>query len=190
MTSSHCWLSLRGATAQNVTRRLTIASLIRSASASQRSSRYSSSAPSAPNTIAPPSVSYRATPIANIPTLTLPTLDIFVLASSSLSAPTVAVPTTASTEELFNLFMQTYMGNIKNQAQAWVQVLTFPVLVEPKEQSLKARFLNIYFGKLHMDYYWFCQQYKDHFNSTRANKENCTLFAPSFLQIGINTYWI
>ena len=42
--------------------------------------------------------------------------------------------------------MQTYIDIGKNQAQTPVQALTLPVLVEPKEQPLKARFFNLYFG--------------------------------------------
>ena len=40
-----------------------------------------------------------------------------------------------------------------------------------------------------MDCYWFCQQCEDEFNTDRANGDNRTLFAASFLREGINTCW-
>ena len=43
------------------------------------------------------------------------------------------------------------MYTIKNQAQALVQAPAPPLLVEPKEQPLKARFRDLYFGKLYLD---------------------------------------
>ena len=64
-----------------------------------------------------------------------------------------------------------------------------PALVEPKEQSVKARFLDLYFGKSHLDCYWFCQQYQDHFDTARANRDNRTPFATFFLRDGISPRW-
>ena len=180
---------LRGAAAQIVAIRLAAAGPIRSANGSQRSYRSSSSAPSKPNTTIPPSVSPRATSIAIVATPILPAPDAPVLAFSSLSAPAIAVPAPASIEELFKLFMQTYMDTVKNQAQAPVQAPTPPVSVESKEQPLKARFPDLYFGKLYLDCYWFCQQFEDHFDTARANGKNRTPFAASFLWDGISTCW-
>ena len=64
-----------------------------------------------------------------------------------------------------------------------------PVLVEPEEQPLKARFSDLYFGKSHLDCYRFCQQCKDYFDIARANGENYTPFAASFFSDGISTRW-
>ena len=65
--------------------------------------------------------------------------------------PSLVPAPPASTEELFKLFMQTYMDIVKNQAhvQAPVQVSTTPV--EPKKQPLKACFPNLYFGQSHLN---------------------------------------
>ena len=101
----------------------------------------------------------------------------------------IASTSLAFTEELFKLFMQTYMDTIKIQAPALVQAPASPVLVEPKEQPLKARFPDLYFGKLYLDCYWFCQQFEDHFDTARANGKNRTPFAASFLWDGISTCW-
>ena len=116
MAPSRCRAPLRGAAAQNVTRRLVAAGPIRSAIGSQRSSRSSSSALSELNTTTSPSISPTATPVANIPAPVLPTPDVLYLAFPSLSPPEIAVPAPASTEELYKLFMQTYINTIINQA--------------------------------------------------------------------------
>ena len=81
------------------------------------------------------------------------------------------------------------MDNVKNHAQVQAPVQVPMPPVEPKEQPLKARFPDWYFGKLHLDCYRFCQQSKDHFDTTRANRDNRTPFAASFLENGINTCW-
>ena len=106
------------------------------------------------------------------------------LAPTDAPEPTPGPATSASpasTEELFKLFMRIYMDTVKNQdqVQALVQVPAPPV--EPKELPLKARFPDLYFGKSYLDCYWFCQQCEDHFERARANGDNRTPFADSFL---------
>ena len=91
-----------------------------------------------------------------------------------------------STKKLFKLFLQTYMDTVKNQVQAPIQapapLIQVPTpSVKPKEQPFKACFLDLYFGKLYLDCYRFCQQYKDQFDTARANRDNRTPFATSFL---------
>ena len=54
------------------------------------------------------------------------------------------------------------------------------VLAEPQEQSLKARSPETYLEKSHMDYYNFCQQCEDYFESSSATGMNSTPFAASF----------
>ena len=115
MTSSRHRTLLQGAIAQSIVRRLTIASPIRSANASQGFSRSSSSTHSELNTTTPLSISPRATPIANVPTPILLALDAPVFASHSLSTQVIAVPAPVPIEELLKLFIQTYMNTIKNQ---------------------------------------------------------------------------
>ena len=147
---------LRGAAAQSIIRRLVKVGLIRSANGSQRSSRFNSSTPSKPNTTTPLSVSQRATSIINVSALALYAPDAHVLASSSFSALTITVPAPASTEELFKLFMRTYMDIVKNQDQVLVQAATPPVSVEPKEQPPKTWFPDLYSGISNLDCYRFC----------------------------------
>ena len=50
------------------------------------------------------------------------------------------------------------------------------------EKPLKARFPDIYWGKTHLEYYNFFQQYKDHFAIAGATGSNRVLFAATFLK--------
>ena len=90
--------------------------------------------------------------------------------------------------------METYIDIAKNQVQAPAQAFAPPLQahappVEPKKQPLKARFPDLYFRKSHLDCYRFCQQCEDHFDTARANGDNRTPFAASFLRDGISTRW-
>ena len=58
-----------------------------------------------------------------------------------------------------------------------------------REQSLKAKVPEVYYGKSHMDCYHFCQQCKDHFETARATGTNRTLFAASFFRGSISILW-
>ena len=80
-------------------------------------------------------------------------------------------PASLSTNELFKGFMKTYLESNQGPSQ----------LPEERKQPLKAKRLDIYYGKLHMDCYHFCQQCEDHFETSRATKTNRTPFAVSFL---------
>ena len=58
----------------------------------------------------------------------------------------------------------------------------------PRERPLKAKVLDVYFGKSHMDCYHYCQQCKDYFVTAGATGSNRTPFAALFLREKIN-FW-
>ena len=58
-----------------------------------------------------------------------------------------------------------------------------------RESKLKAQFPDFYYGKLYMECYNSCQQYKDHFNTAGATGLNRTLFATFFLCGQISFRW-
>ena len=60
------------------------------------------------------------------------------------------------------------------------------------KRPLKAKTPKTYFGKSHMDCYYFYQQYKDYFKISGATGMNCTLFVATFFVVlsasdGLNT---
>ena len=58
-----------------------------------------------------------------------------------------------------------------------------------RKKLLKARSLDIYCGKSHIECYNFCQQCEDYFATAGAKGPNCILFATSFLRDRINFRW-
>ena len=78
-----------------------------------------------------------------------------------------------TSENLFTKFMKVFMETIQAQAQA---------LAEPRERPLKAKTLETYSGKSHMDCYHFCQQCEDYFETLGATGMNHTPFAATFLR--------
>lgn len=60
---------------------------------------------------------------------------------------------------------------------------------KPQEYPLKAKFPNIYYKKSHMDYYHFCQQYKDYFNTIKVKSYYHIFFAIFFFFGHISFYW-
>ena len=72
-----------------------------------------------------------------------------VMSRVSTPAPAIApAPALSSDNKLFNQFMKAYL-------EAQVPSRT-EIDSEPRKQPLKARFLDLYYGNLHMDCYWFC----------------------------------
>ena len=92
--------------------------------------------------------------------------------SSDAPVPDAPVPAPAATDELFKQFMKAYL-EAKTPA---------PVLAEPQGQPLKARFPDLYYGNSHMDYYCFCQQCEDHFETAGATRPNRIPFVALFLR--------
>ena len=107
---------MREVAAKTIVRKLAATSLIRPASSSERLSYSNSSGSTKVDTITCPSVSPRATSISDILASTLLTSNVFIPAYPSLSTLSILVSTPVSTKELFKLFIQIYMDNIKNQA--------------------------------------------------------------------------
>ena len=58
------------------------------------------------------------------------------------------VPTPVPTTELLKQFMKAYLKSNQGSRQPLVQC----------EQIFKAKVSEVYYGKLHIDYYHFCQQ--------------------------------
>ena len=59
----------------------------------------------------------------------------------------------------------------------------------PRESQLKAQFLDLYYRKSNIEYYYLCQQCKDYFDTAGATGSNRTLFATTFLHGRISFCW-
>ena len=90
--------------------------------------------------------------------------------------PALAPP---SSNELFRQFMKAYLESNQGLRQPLAE----------RKQSLKVKVLEVYYGKLHMDCYHFCQQCKDHFENAEATGNNQTPFAAFFLHGNISVRW-
>ena len=85
-------------------------------------------------------------------------------------------PTPPSTNELFKQFMKAYLESNQGSNQP----------LKERKQPLKAKVPDTYYGKLHMDCYYFCQQCKDHFETSWAIGTNQNPFAAFFLRGNIS----
>ena len=98
-----------------------------------------------------------------------------VLSRASTPAPATAPAAAPSLDnKLFKQFIKAYL-------EAQVPGRT-EVDSEPREQPLKARFPDLYYGNSHMDCYRFCQQCKDYFETAGAKGPNRIPFAALFLR--------
>ena len=86
----------------------------------------------------------------------------------------------APTNELFKKFMKAYLESNQGPRQPPMEC----------KQPLKAKVLEVYYDKLYIECYHFCQQCKDHFKTAGATGINRTPFAASFLCGNISMCWI
>ena len=59
----------------------------------------------------------------------------------------------------------------------------------PRDKPLKARNSDLYYRHSHMECYYFCRQYENHFNMAGATGPKRVPFAVSFLHDRVNFRW-
>ena len=91
----------------------------------------------------------------------------------------VPAPTPPSSDELFKQFMRAYLESNQRPKQPPAEC----------KWSFKANVLEVYYDKLHMDCYHFCQQCKEYFEGAEATGNNRTPFAACFLCGNISVRW-
>ena len=106
---------------------------------------------------------------------TLGPVLVLALIPALVPAPAPALP---SSNKLFKQFMKTYLKSNQGLKQSPVE----------RKQSLKAKLPEVYYNKLHIDCYHFCQQCKKHFEIARATGANQTPFAAFFFCGNINLH--
>lgn len=99
----------------------------------------------------------------------------FVLALAS-------VPIAPLNNGFFQEFMRTYMERFQDQASVGKVRNKF-------DGPLKSRNPNLYYGYLHMECYYLCQQYKDYFEIIRSQGHKRVPFGIGFLKNHILNQW-
>ena len=112
--------------------------------------------------------SRNSTPVSNL-----------VSALDSTLFPALA-PALISSNKLFKQFIKAYLESNQRSSRS---------LAECK-QSLEAKIPDVYYWKLHMDCYYFYQQYKDHFHTAKVNEAKRTPFTTFFLCRSIRVCWM
>ena len=98
-----------------------------------------------------------------------------VMSLARTPGPATGTATALSSDtELFKQFMKAYL-EVQVPSQTGVDS-------EPRKQSLKARFPDLYYGNSHMDCYWICQQWEEYFKTARAKGPKRIPFGASFLR--------
>ena len=105
-----------------------------------------------------------------------PTPDLKLV--SALIPALIPTPTPPSSDKLFNQIMKAYLKLSQGSSRPPAE----------RERFFKAKMPDVYYGKLHMDCYHFCQLSKDHFETVGATGANRTLFAASFLCENISVH--
>ena len=86
-----------------------------------------------------------------------PTPTLVVSRALTPAAATTFAVASSSDNELFKQFMKAYF-----KAQVPARIIP-EIDPKPCKQLLTARFPDLYYNNLHIDYYIFCQQCKDYF---------------------------
>ncbi len=84
--------------------------------------------------------------------------------------------------------MQTCIKKFKDQASTTLAALAAEVK-NNIDRPLISQNPALYYGHLHMKYYYFCQQYKDHFEVAGSLGHKNILFAAGFLNDCILNRW-
>ena len=130
---------------------------------------------------APTEASNTSTPALAVSRVSTPAPpDAFVAIPSPATALAATAP--SSDNEFFKQFMKAYL-----EAQVPGQIEIDPELCK---QPFKTRFLDFYYGNLHIYCYRFCQQCEKTFETAEAKGPNRILFAALFLCGLITQQWL
>ena len=101
------------------------------------------------------------------------------LVPALIPAPVLApTPAAVTSDELLKKFMKAYLETNQGPKQP------------ERKRTLKAKVLEVYYGKSHIDCYHFCQQCEDYFETIGATGFNQTPCATFFLHENISMRWI
>ncbi len=87
--------------------------------------------------------------------------------------------------------MRTCIKKVRDQAQVAPAALAAPAVEarDNTDRSIKPQNPDLYYGNLHMECYYFCQQCEDHFEVVGSLGHKRILFAEGFLKARILNRW-
>ncbi len=94
----------------------------------------------------------------------------------------------APPNDFFQEFMRTCIKKVRDQALA-APVAPAAEARDDTDRPLKPRNPDLYYNHLHMEYYYFCQQCKDHFEIAGSLGHKRIPFAADFLKDCILNWW-
>ncbi len=135
------------------------------------------------------SLSVLSAPFFTIPSVPRrrPILRRPILAPKAPAPAPVPVPN----NDLFQEFMWTCIKKVSDQALVAPAAPAVPA-IEAKDNAdrlLKPRNPDLYYSQLHMECYYFCQQYKNHFKVVGSLGHKRVPFAAGFLKSCILNRW-
>ncbi len=108
------------------------------------------------------------------------------LASSGPEPASAPIP--ILNNDLFQEFIWSCIKRVRNQAPATPAVPAAEAR-DNTDRPLKPRNPDLYYGHLHMECYYFCQQCKDHFKVAGLLGHKRIPFAAGFLKDRILNWW-
>ncbi len=102
----------------------------------------------------------------------------------ALSQGHTPAPAPPSADEPFRQFMRTCIEKVRDQVPGPAELRE-----EASDMPLMARNPDLYYGNSHMECYYFCQQYEDHFKTAGAKGHRRIPFAASLLKEKIFFRW-
>ncbi len=94
----------------------------------------------------------------------------------------------APPNDFFQEFMRTCIERVRDQAPA-APVAPAAEARDDTNRPLKPQNPDLYYGNLHMECYYFCQQCEDHFKVARSLGLKRVSFATGFLKDRILNWW-
>lgn len=93
-------------------------------------------------------------------------------AFAPIPTPTLGLASGIPQVKLFNEFMRTFINKVQVPAKA----------LDNSDRLLEFRNPELYYSHLHMEYYYFCQQFEDHFEVAGSLGHKRVSFATGFLK--------
>lgn len=100
--------------------------------------------------------------------------------ASAHPGPSTSPGSSTTSSSMPNYSKDEFQRILKAVLEARTPAIAASLLKDPRERPLKARLPDVYRGKIHLEYYNFCQQCKNHFATAGAKALNRIFFVTLF----------